>query len=341
MCPSVCHLVHVLLVMWLDEYTAGDSVPANEGFCFTNYRMECKEILLVEMTKWCKRTKSNLGGKSQDFHSVAQCCKNWCVSLSAYMQFVHCAFSNFTSLCMVAMTPAMGTCRELTAWLVLWPLRALTLMTSAVGCHLSMLTTPTVLVFNCVWYYEKSQHNTDIVLDNCWGDLSVRKATLHCANALLCVAFFARIYARNLECNLKQVCYETIRPPGEFKTGSTQTLKRTNKCKVFFCTWMQRHRNNRTWVKVLQRTNIIALCKHGLANRLRDSFVCVVSFCLASSRHRLTGKASRLYLFINLLGTGNERQGQYISLYMCAHTYTLHTTLQSTYSSIAEHICSK
>lgn len=40
--------------------------------------------------------------------------------------------------------------------------------------------------------------------------------------------------------------------------------------------------------------------------------LCVVSFCLASSRHSLAGEASRLYLFINLQGTGNERQGQYI-----------------------------
>ena len=64
--------------------------------------------------------------------------------------------------------------------------------------------------------------------------------------------------------------------------------------------------------------------------------VCVqVSFCLASSRHRLTGKASWLYLFINLLGTGNERLGQYI-LYTCVctsthpliHSVHLQTTIQ-------------
>lgn len=47
----------------------------------------------------------------------------------------------------------------------------------------------------------------------------------------------------------------------------------------------------------------------------------LLSLCLASSQQGLAGEASRLYLFINLLGTGNERQGQYIILSVLrAHT---------------------
>ncbi len=71
------------------------------------------------------------------------------------------------------------------------------------------------------------------------------------------------------------------------------------------------------WVRVSLGINIIPLCKYSPANRVGDGFVCVcvcvcahacaVSFCLASSRYKLAGEASRLYLFINLLGTGNER----------------------------------
>lgn len=61
-------------------------------------------------------------------------------------------------------------------------------------------------------------------------------------------------------------------------------------------------------------------CKQG-GDRVVCECLCVLSFRLARSRHRLTGKASGFYLFINLPGTGNERQGQY-TLYTCAYKHT-------------------
>lgn len=126
-----------------------------------------------------------------------------------------------------------------------------------------------------------------------------------------------------------QAGYKTKRPPGEGENLGSLPSKLTHPRNGHECRGTEKVGH---WVRVLQRTNIIPLCKHGLANIVAGSFVhvcvcvcvcvCGVSFCLASSRHRLTGKASRLYLFINLLGTGNERQGQYIIVYMGTHKHT-------------------
>lgn len=96
----------------------------------------------------------------------------------------------------------------------------------------------------------------------------------------------------------------------------TQTLRGAHQCRGT--------EKAELWVRVSQTTNIIPLYKYSPANTHREReckssvYVPVVSFCLASSRHRIAGEASRLYLFINLLGTGSERQGQYI----IAHTHT-------------------
>lgn len=70
-------------------------------------------------------------------------------------------------------------------------------------------------------------------------------------------------------------------------------------------------------VSTRQTSHIVLVCKSKPAY--------LVSRWPASNQQGLAGEAARLYLFINLLETGNERQGQYITLGMARARANVHT----------------
>lgn len=67
-----------------------------------------------------------------------------------------------------------------------------------------------------------------------------------------------------------QAGYKTKRPPGEGENLGSLPSKLTHPRNGHECRGTEKVGH---WVRVLQRTNIIPLCKHGLANIVAGSFV--------------------------------------------------------------------
>lgn len=78
-------------------------------------------------------------------------------------------------------------------------------------------------------------------------------------------------------------------------------------------------------VSTRQKSHVVLVCKSKPANSSRSGPAYLVSRWPASNQQGLAGEAARLYLFINLLGTGNERQGQYFTLSMPRARANVHT----------------
>lgn len=121
-----------------------------------------------------------------------------------------------------------------------------------------------------------------------------------------------------------QAGYKTKRPPGEGENLGSLPSKLTHPRNGHECRGTEKVGH---WVRVLQRTNIIPLCKHGLANIVAGSFVhvcvcvcvrvwCVILSCQQQTQAHWEGVTP---LFIHQ-PSGNW-QWETRSIHHCIHGY--------------------